>query len=54
MDKNTNFQDKIHRERVILQKKGHHVEVSGAYTKRELRKLLFSSISLLQSDDKDK
>ncbi|KAI4493603.1 hypothetical protein M0804_001779 [Polistes exclamans] len=54
MDKNTNYQDKIHRERVILQKKGHHVEVSGAYNKRELRKLLFSSISLLQSDDKDR
>ncbi|KAI4504362.1 hypothetical protein M0802_000833 [Mischocyttarus mexicanus] len=54
MDKNRNVKEDIHRERVILKKEGRHVKVSGAYTKRELRKLLYSSTSILQSDDESR
>lgn len=54
MAKNENLQRNIRHEKVVLEKKGDHVEISGNYTKRELRQLLLSpTVSPLLSDDED-
>lgn len=54
MAKNENLQKNIRHEKVVLEKKGDHVEISGNYTKRELRQLLLSpTVSPLLSDDED-
>nr|XP_050851261.1 uncharacterized protein LOC127064367 isoform X1 [Vespula vulgaris]XP_050851262.1 uncharacterized protein LOC127064367 isoform X1 [Vespula vulgaris]XP_050851263.1 uncharacterized protein LOC127064367 isoform X1 [Vespula vulgaris]XP_050851266.1 uncharacterized protein LOC127064367 isoform X1 [Vespula vulgaris]XP_050851267.1 uncharacterized protein LOC127064367 isoform X1 [Vespula vulgaris]XP_050851268.1 uncharacterized protein LOC127064367 isoform X1 [Vespula vulgaris]XP_050851269.1 uncharac len=55
MAKNENLQRNIRHEKVVLEKKGDHVEISGNYTKRELRQLLLSpTVSPLLSDDEDR
>ncbi|XP_043669759.1 uncharacterized protein LOC122629919 isoform X5 [Vespula pensylvanica] len=55
MAKNENLQKNIRHEKVVLEKKGDHVEISGNYTKRELRQLLLSpTVSPLLSDDEDR
>ncbi|KAL2712274.1 hypothetical protein V1478_017797 [Vespula squamosa] len=56
MGENKNLQKNIRHEKVLLEKKGDHVEIIGNYTKRELRNLLLSpSVSpLISPDDEDR
>lgn len=53
-DKKGTPRDNVKYEKVVLEKIGPHVEVYGPYTKRGLRRLLLSSISLYPDKDNQK
>lgn len=48
-----NTRENLKHDEVVLEKIGHHVEVVGPYTKRELRRLLLSSLSLYPVTDNE-
>ncbi|XP_033215079.1 uncharacterized protein LOC117171674 isoform X2 [Belonocnema kinseyi] len=53
-DKKVTPRDNVKYEKVVLEKIGPHVEIYGPYTKRGLRRLLLSSISLYPDKDNQK
>ncbi|KAK2587413.1 hypothetical protein KPH14_003127 [Odynerus spinipes] len=53
MEKKKNVKHSRRHEKVVLEKKADRVAISGPYSKRELRELLLSSLSLLRSDKTD-
>ncbi|XP_051167451.1 myb-like protein D isoform X2 [Leptopilina boulardi] len=53
MSENNNPRENMKHDEVVLEKTGHHVKIFGPYTKKDLRRLLLSSMSLYPDTDNE-